>query len=483
MPVKKFSLRIRIFLAMILLVVMASVFIVVVTVYQYNEQSRDYHKGRLERKVISINKDIYYELKKEQVVANTKKLDSLLINLIEEISEVHSSKIYFYHLDGTIIVSSDKGVQFIRHRTIPKDILEKLKTTEDHRVINIINEDNEKIQALFIYVYDNKNEPVAILHIPYLNNNTNSENELEEFLTRLTGVYFFLFVIAIIMAYLISSYITRSLKTISAKIRLTDISKYNEKIELKNPSKEIFALVNAYNAMIDELEVSAVKLAQSEREAAWREMAKQVAHEIKNPLTPMRLTVQSFQQRFDPTQADYNQKLNEFCNSLIEQIDTMTAVASAFSNFAKMPVGKNESLNTVAVVKSALEIFTEEYIDFKASRNDIPLHFDKTQLIRITTNLIKNAIQACEHVAQPKVNVELSQTKKYVILAVTDNGKGIKFENELKVFEPKFTTKSSGMGLGLPIIKKIIETYNGHITFETKEGEGTKFTVTIPKQT
>lgn len=195
----------------------------------------------------------------------------------------------------------------------------------------------------------------------------------------------------------------------------------------------------------------------------------------------MRLTIQSFQQHFDPAEVDYKQKLDEFCHSLIEQIDTMTAVASAFSNFAKMPVGKSESLNAVAVVKSALDIFTEDYITFKASRNDITLHFDKTQLIRITTNLIKNAIHACEYVENPKVEVEVSQTKKYVILTVSDNGKGIKSENKSKVFEPKFTTKSSGMGLGLPIVKKIIETYKGHISFETKEGVATKFTVTLPK--
>jgi len=478
---RKFSLRTRIFLAMTLLVVMASVLIAAVTVYQYREQSFDYHVKRLQRKERSIKMEISYVLKNVKIIPNKESIDSILMNKVGEIAEIHNSKIHFYHLDGSLIVSSVKGLQYLRYRRIPKDVLQKLAKNPSHRVVNIIDENAVKIQDLFFYVHNRLNEPVAIIHIPYLNINTDSENELEEFLTRLLAVYIILFIIAISVAYLISSYITRSLKTVSDKIRLTDIGKRNKKIALRKPSKEIFTLVNAYNAMIDELEESAVKLAQSEREEAWREMAKQVAHEIKNPLTPMRLTVQSFQQHFDPTQPDYKQKLNEFCNSLIEQIDTMTAVATAFSSFAKMPVGKSESLNAVAVIKSALEIFTEDYITFKASRSEIPLHFDKTQLIRIITNLVKNAIQASQHLKKPQIIVSVSQTQKYVFIKVKDNGKGITSENIAKVFEPKFTTKSSGMGLGLPIVKKIIETYKGTITFTSVEGEGTEFTVTLPK--
>ena len=478
---KKFSLRIRIFLAMTLLVVVASVLIVVVTVYQYREQSDDYHVRRLTRKETAITKDVNYELRNASAKAYSKTIDSLLVSIVEEISEIHDSKILFYHLDGQFLVSSIKGVQYIRHRFLPKSLVNELKKSKNHRVIKIINNDKSKIQALFIYVYNNKREPIAILHIPYLNNNIDSENELDEFLERIIGVYVFLFIIAIIVAYIISSYITRSLKMVSDKMTQINFSRRNEKIKLKNASTEIYTLVYAYNAMVDELEESAVRLAQSERETAWREMAKQVAHEIKNPLTPMRLTIQSFQQHFNPAQEDYKQKLEEFCTSLIEQIDTMTAVATAFSNFAKMPIGKSELVNAVAVVKSALDIFTEDYIEFEASRNDISLNFDKTQLIRIINNLVKNAKQACESVKNPKIIVRVSQTIKYVIFTVSDNGKGIKSKNLSQVFEPKFTTKSSGMGLGLAIVKKIIETYKGNITLESKEGEGTKFTVTIPK--
>lgn len=478
---KKISLRTRIFLAMTLLVVMASIFIVLVTVYQYKEQSIDYHTKRLERKEQAVKKEISYIFKNAGNSLTDSQMDSILKERISQIADIQNLTIRIYNLKGKVIAQKSRETAPYKHDSLSVKTLTQLAASKNHRLLNIVNINGTKVQALFIYVLDSSKKPVAILHIPYFNTSTVFEGELEEFLMRLMGVYIVLFFIAIGVSYIISSYITRSLKTISAKIRLTDISRRNKKIYLKNPSKEIEALISAYNAMIDELEASAVKLAQSEREEAWREMAKQVAHEIKNPLTPMRLTIQSFQQRFNPNQSDNKQKLEEFCNSLIEQIDTMTAVASAFSSFAKMPVGKSESLNIVAVVKSALDIYTEDYIEFKASRNDISLNFDKTQLIRIVTNLVKNAIQACESVTNPQIFVEVSQTKKYVIFTVKDNGKGIKAENISQVFEPKFTTKSSGMGLGLPIVKKIIETYKGRISFESTQNVGTIFTVTIPK--
>ena len=233
--------------------------------------------------------------------------------------------------------------------------------------------------------------------------------------------------------------------------------------------------------MVDELEKSAIKLAQSEREEAWREMAKQVAHEIKNPLTPMRLTVQSFQRKFDPTDPNVKQKMNDYSETLIQQIDTMSAVASAFSNFASMPAQQNETLNVVAVVELAMDIFNEDYIVFQSDSPEIISKIDRTQLIRIITNLAKNAIQSIpENQENKAVLVRIQKEENNVLITVTDNGIGIQPEDVNRIFEPKFTTKNSGMGLGLGIIKNIIENYKGTITFETKYGEGTTFIVSLP---
>jgi hypothetical protein len=284
------------------------------------------------------------------------------------------------------------------------------------------------------------------------------------------------------MSYFLSKYITKSLKIVSQKIIETRLDKRLQKIQIENASEEIYALVSAYNSMIDELEESAVKLATGEREQAWREMAKQVAHEIKNPLTPMRLTVQSFQRKFDPEDPNVHQKVDEYTNTLIHQIDTMSAIASAFSNFAKMPAQQNEILNVSKIVKLALDIFNENYIVFHSEKEEILAKFDRTQLIRVVTNLVKNATQALQEEENPKVLVEVSEDDTMVIIRVSDNGIGVSKEDKEKVFEPKFTTKSSGMGLGLAMVKNIVETYQGEITFISEKDKGTIFTVKFPKQ-
>ncbi|MFZ4106470.1 sensor histidine kinase, partial [Flavobacterium sp.] len=211
------------------------------------------------------------------------------------------------------------------------------------------------------------------------------------------------------------------------------------------------------------------------------EMAKQVAHEIKNPLTPMRLTVQSFQRKFDPEDPDLKQKLNDYSKTLIQQIDTMSSVSSAFSNFASMPAQQNETLNVVEVVEFSLEIFNEEYLHFESKEEEIITIMDRTQLVRIITNLVKNAIQAIpEEQEQKSILVAVKRGETMVNITVKDNGIGIEIENRNRIFEPKFTTKNSGMGLGLGIIKNIIENYTGTITFESQPGKGTTFIVSLP---
>ena len=190
-------------------------------------------------------------------------------------------------------------------------------------------------------------------------------------------------IFALLIAYFWSRYITKSLKIIGGVMRKTTLEKHNKKIEVFSSSIEIATLVTSYNNMIDKLEESAIALAKSEREQAWREMAKQVAHEIKNPLTPMRLTVQSFQARFNPEDPNIKLKLNEFSSSLIEQIDVMSSIASAFSNFAKLPEVKKEYINFSQTVVTTSELFNKDFIKLNLPIKDVFVEFDKSQLIRV----------------------------------------------------------------------------------------------------
>ena len=481
---KSISLRIRIFLAMILLVLLASVLIVGVTVYQYDEETKEYNIDRFGRKEDNTRKDIDFELKRNLLENLTSDNLSRIFKMrIFEISSVHNLEISIYDLKGNLLISSTStAFDKIDESVISPRILNELESNTNHRVFKNDEVENISFETSYTYISDLKLNNIGVLKLEFSQDNTMQQKELNEFMYRLAYVYVFMFIIAIALAYFLSSYITRSIKTISDKIHETRLNKRNEKIEFNTGSTEIITLVNAYNRMIDELQESAVKLAQSEREQAWREMAKQVAHEIKNPLTPMRLTVQSFERRFDPEDPNIKEKLKEYSQTLIQQIDVMSSIASAFSDFAKMPKQNKEEINVVEVVKLALDIFNEDYISYSYTEDNLIANLDKTQLIRIVTNLITNATQATENIENPTIKVTVSSNKKSIKIAVIDNGKGIDDDVKDLIFEPKFTTKSSGMGLGLPMIKKIIEAYNGSIAFTSNKKEGTIFTVTLPKK-
>ena len=476
------SLRIRIFLSMIVLIIVASILLASISIIQFKNEARQYHKEQLEHKEDAIKENINYVLTNTTYPLTASNLALIFKDKIHELSDIHNLEINIYDLDGHLLKSSKSRFSIDDASTpIPKYILKLVQSSIEKCYVDIKTIDGKKNRSSYSLIKDDKFKPLGILNLPYVEDDSYYQTELQNFLIGLAQVYSFMLLVAFGVAYFLSSYITKSLKTISDKLSETSLNQKNEKIVLEASSKEINLLINAYNAMVDELEESALKLAQSEREEAWQEMAKQVAHEIKNPLTPMRLTVQSFQRKFDPNDPNLKQKINDYSETLIQQIDTMSSVASAFSNFASMPAQQNEILNVVDVIELTMDIFNEEYVHFKAEEAVIISKIDRTQLIRIITNLVKNAIQAFPENQQNKaVCVNVKKVLSNVIITVADNGLGIAKEDFNRIFEPKFTTKSSGMGLGLGIIKNIIENYKGTITLESQIGKGTTFTVSLP---
>jgi signal transduction histidine kinase len=480
--IKNLSLQIRIFLSMIFLTLIASILIATVSIYQFRKEAREYHQDRLERKETAITEHINYVLQTTTYPLNTQNIPLIFKEKIFELADIHSMEINFFDLKGNLLISSKAIFKLDKDKPkINPSTLKIIQSSLDKRYIEFSKVDEQSFRSSYSYLKDTKFKPMGILNLPYEENTEFYDNEVQNFLIRFGQVYVFMFFISIVLSYFLSSYITKSLKIISDKIQQTQLDQRNEKIVIEDGSKEINLLVRSYNNMVDKLEESAAILAQSEREQAWREMAKQVAHEIKNPLTPMRLTVQSFQRKFDVTDPNMSKKLDDYTKTILQQIDTMSAVANAFSNFATMPAQQNETLNVVYIVKMALEIFNENYIQFSALEEEIIAKLDRTQLIRVITNLVKNAIQAIPEEQENKmVFVTVFRQDNEVKIAVKDNGKGISEENQDRVFEPKFTTKSSGMGLGLAIIKNIIENYHGRITFETEPNVGTEFLVSFP---
>ncbi len=455
-----------------------------ISIIQFKNEARDYHQERLDRKEFAIKEHINYVLSTTTYPLTPENLPLVFKDKIHELADIHNVEINIYSLEGKLVKSSKASFSVDKVAPpIPNYILKLVQSSVDKRYVDIKNINGVKNRSSFSQIKDEKFKPLGILNIPYVEDDGFYEKELRQFLLRLSQVYSFMLIIAFALAYFLASYITKSLKTISDKINETSLNQKNEKIMIEANSREINSLINAYNQMVDKLEESASKLAQSEREQAWREMAKQVAHEIKNPLTPMRLTVQSFQRKFDLEDPNLKQKLDDYSKTLIQQIDTMTSVASAFSNFASMPAQQNETLNVVEVVEFSLDIFNEDFIQFKSQKQEIIAVLDRTQLIRIITNLVKNAIQSIPEEQDLKVVlVSVNEKETMVEITVSDNGIGIEEINREKIFEPKFTTKNSGMGLGLGIIKNIIENYKGTITFETELKKGTTFTVSLPKE-
>ena len=482
MAKRKLSLSSRIFIYMIMLVVLASILIAGVTIYQYSEQSQDYHRLRLERKEAQLISSINYVLKETTWEVTTENLPLIFKDKIYEIANIHNVNFNLYDLNGDLIKMSKGNFE---NNTIEmylsEEVLTKLNQTVSKRFVEKIKRFGEDYRSSYMIFSDINAKPLGVLNLPYFDDDSLNYGELKAFLIRLSYAYLVMILVAIAFAYFVSKYITKSLQTIREKMKETRLEKRNQKIELKGAGLEVSALVESYNNMIDELEDSVKKLATSEREQAWREMAKQVAHEIKNPLTPMRLSVQSFQHKFDPQDPEIHKKVDEYTKTLIQQIDTMSSIASAFSNFAKMPAQKLEVLNVVEVVELALEIFPESDLKFISKESEIIANFDRSQLIRIITNLVKNAIQSIPDDRSPQISIHLLSDETDVIIEVKDNGSGITKAIEDRIFEPKFTTKTSGMGLGLPMIKNMIDTYNGSIKFSSIIDKGSQFTVRFPK--
>jgi nitrogen fixation/metabolism regulation signal transduction histidine kinase len=295
------------------------------------------------------------------------------------------------------------------------------------------------------------------------------------------NVFMLLLAISIILAIVMSNWVTKPLRFLQTNLSLIQFGKKNQIIEY-DKNDEIGVLIREYNKKLLELEQTAEQLAKSERESAWRDMAKQVAHEIKNPLTPMKLSIQQMMRVFEKENPAAKEKVDRLANSLIEQIDGLTRIANEFSNFAKMPSPLLEKVELVDIIKNVISIFEQEavVINFESSHNIIELQADKDQLIRAINNLLQNSIQAFDSKKDGVIKISIEVEDDFCKISIKDNGKGIPADRQNKVFVPYFTTKSTGTGIGLSITKQIIENHNGKIYFESQENKGTIFFVELP---
>ncbi len=334
-------------------------------------------------------------------------------------------------------------------------------------------------------IRNSKNLLLGFLHLPYFKKQSELRSELSSFLGTLINVYVLLFLFALGLAYFISARITYPLRLVQKSLSRVKLGRPVEQIAWQNQGDEIGQLVAEYNRMVEEIAKSAQALAKTEREMAWREMAKQVAHEIKNPLTPMRLSIQHLQRASKDKVANLEDVQERINTTLLQQIDTLSAIATAFSNFAQMPKPQNEVVDLQEIVESTIVLYkqTENIEIFYDTKLTPPFYVygDRDQLFRTFTNIVKNAIQAIPSKKLGIIRIEVLEDGGNYIIAISDNGSGISDELKSKIFLPNFTTKSTGTGLGLAIVKNMVEGMSGNLWFDSHLNVGTTFFVKLPK--
>lgn len=481
------SLRNRINTYMIILMLVSLIIVGAVTIGYFYFQFVERNQQRLIQKQKEVLIELENTLRERWTGSNIKnefipKNSDFLNGLVKLISESHGIDINIFDKNGEIISSSQpviyqNGLLSNQMNILAFYHLKKLSNTQftQKEIIGKLTYD-----ASYVPIFDSKGALAGFLNLPYFAKEKELRTELSGFLITLLNVYIIIILLAALSAFIIGQTISKPLTQLSDKLKNFKLGQKNELLEWTDKD-EIGMLIQQYNATIKELDHSVKLLQQSEREMAWQEMARQVAHEIKNPLTPMKLSIQLLQRAYKDNRTDVSQIADKVTRTLIEQIDTLSHIASEFSNFAKMPQASNEVINITDLLQNVVNLHSEEV----AIQTDIPdapylVYSDKSQLLRVFNNLIKNAIQAIPDLNNGLIIVALNPNSEYVIASVSDNGCGIDAEKAEKVFSPNFTTKNSGMGLGLSMSKTIVEGIKGEIWFKSAVDIGTTFYVKIP---
>ncbi len=475
-----------------LMVWLVSLFTFIIVAYviiaQFKSRFEKTNKERLNRTMNILLADVQNKLNVQSVFDDVVKVyepgsNNALSEIIFQMSEIHNVDFNIYDLNGSLKLSSQpfmesKGI--VCNKINPLAFY-NLKKKTSAQFIQQENIGNFSYLSMYVPIRDEQGKAYGFLNIPYYSSVSDLNQEISNFLVTIINITAFIFLIAGLFAWAVTSNITNSFSLIANKMRNVNLGN-NEPIQWQKDD-EIGQLVMEYNKMVAKLEASAAVLAKTEREDAWREMARQIAHEIKNPLTPMKLSIQYLQKNIASGNNNIEALTKKVTATLVEQIDHLSTIASDFSQFANIANTKLENVNMVEILQSLHQLFSAEEganIIVINNANSVIVKADKTQMNRWCTNIIKNALQAYEKNINKIIEIELKNVQTNLIITIKDFAGGIPENLQPKIFTPNFTTKTSGTGLGLAISKGIIENANGTIHFETEEGVGTAFIIQLP---
>lgn len=470
----RLTLRGQVTLAMFVLVLISFAATGLVSFWHFSEERKEYHEDRLVRKEGAIEAHIAHEL--ERRIPHGLQVDSLPAILSDElchIASIHRMDLALYSLDGEMVMSSNLAL--VDDGVLPLTLSPELMETRTSKEWVTWPVDSGEVMAQVTEISNSLGEPLAIMVLPYRNFDQIPSQD-RKFYAALAVLHLLMFFGAAYLSVWLSRSITRGFEAISDALRVPMKNGTHARI-VWDRNDEMGDLIAEYNRMVDQLADQNKRQAQTEREHAWKEMARQVAHEVKNPLTPMRLMVQ-----MHAAQADQQtpESIKAFTDGMLTQIDAMAQVASDFGQFAAFAERRKSEVNVI-------EFLEEIRLSFPAVERVYPknapwiVRADKSQLVRILNNLLNNALESIPEGREPQVALGARESEGAVEIWVQDNGIGIDPKRLLEVFEPHFTTKSSGTGLGLAITKGLVEALGGRIWMESQEGRGTTATIRLSK--
>jgi two-component system nitrogen regulation sensor histidine kinase NtrY len=479
----KLSVQKRIQFSFVGLMLLMLLFVAIGTVLYTVRQFENKHDELLNEKVQSVLLEMESKIGLEGPLSHSS--EEYLTYQLQTISNVFFCDINLFGIDGRLLGSSrpelfDKGL--IGGQMNPAAFY-RIAFQGQSRFLGREKVGDLEYISYYVPFYSRDDLLLGYVNVPYFVANNELREEVSSVVMTVVNFYLLFSFIVIGIAVFLSRQITRPLLVLQSKLADLKIDRHNEKIDYRGDD-EIGSLVGEYNRMVDELGESASKLARTERELAWREMARQIAHEIKNPLTPMKLSIQYLQRAWKDKVPDFDGFLDRVTGTLIEQIEKLSSIATEFSHFAKMPDAKRENIDLLEKIRSSVTLFSNStnvsiITDF-SDHDEIIVYADGEQLLGVFNNMINNAIQAVPRNRDGQVYISATLKDGYVLVRIRDNGKGIPEEIREKMFVPNFTTKTSGMGLGLAIVKGIVENMGGQIWFETEIGRGTTFYVQLP---
>lgn len=475
---KGYSLRNRVFFGFLLVCLLSVAASSLVPYFVLRNNALQQSKIDMQEKTNAVIRFLDYAVSSATIQTND--LQTVLKNKIFEIADINQHDIAIYDLHGNYLVSSKDNDAVLRKK-IPLKIVNKILSDGARYDVRGYDESKDAVYtSSYLVLKNNVLEPIGIVYIPLYHNESAYLDVLHKYVMYILIVDLLIIIFSIWLSWVTSNNLAKNITKFSDMITRITLFE-NEMRPIKYyKNDELNALARAYNRMILQIQDQKERLRFKASEEAWREMAKQVAHEVKNPLTPMKLTIQNFERKFDPEDPNVRERVKQMSKTMVDQIDVIATVASAFSEFAKLPEKNNEVVNLNVEIEDILRVFNDDQIFIHANKNNIMMTIDKVFLSRIITNLVTNAKQAKSDDRELMINVDLEQHQRRVIISVQDNGTGIPEDMFERIFEPNFTSKNSGMGLGLSMVRKMVEDYKGEITVKSEVGKGSTFTITLP---